>query len=55
MRTGRQLALGNYLLGPRVPEIFLLNFYQQYEDVGQACSVSAALLPAWMDAVSLIP
>ena len=41
-------------LGLLAPEISPLNFYPSHMGVGPSCSVSATLLPAWMDVVSLI-
>ena len=41
-------------LGLFAPEISLLNFYPQV-GVGPAHSLSAPLLPVWMDVVSSIP
>ena len=41
-------------LGLLTTEISLLNFYQPYMVVGSSRSTSLALLPVWMDVVSLI-
>ena len=50
LARGPGVGLG--LLGP---EISLLNFYPPHMGVGPAGSVSAPLLPVWMDVVSVIP
>ena len=42
-------------LGLLAPEISFLNFYPPRVGEGPARSVSAPLLPAWKDVVSLIP
>ena len=41
-------------LGILTPKIFLLNFYPPHVDVGPAQSMTAPLLPIWIDVVSLI-
>ena len=54
------LALETQIGGPGVglelptPAISLPNFYPRHVDVGPASSTSLALLPVWMDVVSLI-
>ena len=44
-------GIGLRLLAPKIP---LPDFYPPHMDVGPSCSMSACLLPVWMDVVSLI-
>ena len=53
--VGRVRKRPGVVLGLLAPKIPLPDFYPPHLDVGPAYSVSAPLLPVWMDVVSLIP